>query len=872
MTYSRDGFPFSLNPAGKSLIGAPINQGVPVLDQDVNLMHRIHLENSKNTHNFLYKCGWLRRGTFTNFGVNVFEMLTSDVICDGLLSVIAGTNAITNTFNVDTTVGRPAGQTFDILFVEIWDEEVDETGTIFQFGNVDHYDPGFFTNDVIDPAVGAPAATRMQRRYRVRSVAEASTMTDFNVTVQGKKATPEPTGDPLRQFVFQTAFNNFSNNSLNFGSIGDSDDLDGQIIAFPIALIERTVGDDDLTNATITDLRVAIEHKVSQFAPPADFGSGCEAYTFNGQIVSFEIIDVVVADAVTIDFCDGNVHFVDLAPATGDVTVTLDNPVPGGVYYISFKQHPTTPVQLIWPGDVDFVLGFPALLSLVGGDVDVFQLIRTSNPSFRVFPMGSRTLSAAPPCQQDLTAVTDPFDIDFSICDSWRVFLDPSLPASLIGVNLLNGEAGGAYSIKFVQPSAGATKNYAITNPSQLLAPAGFSDNFPYGRPSNTNGGIDIFTLYFDGTTYCYDMTGAHQNEAVRFNSFGAFPGPSELFGTIAYHTDVVPNPLYFSIGTAWRQMSMADDPSSSPVSVIDDLLDVTTAGVVDGQLLQFDGVNWVGGISKFLLDTAVQFGANVGTGDGLVFRNKTGGVGAGTLNFRRLLESSGINITTSGDNITFANTGVLSVGGGSGISSSGGQNPSITNTGVLAVNNKGGSGEIIASPSGAGTPVLKRIRAGTDISVTSDANGIIITNTAGGGGGVGIVNISDAIFTTPNDTFTGTTGVDVISISGLPAAVRRRIDLRFTVSNDGGGVGSNFIIELRTATAGLHITSFSGAGSVIVTVPEGGTTFFSGHYSYYWLDTSPGSTYVLRFDGTGDSLTTMTVTLAKMIITSYNA
>lgn len=56
----------------------------------------------------------------------------------------------------------------------------------------------------------------------------------------------------------------------------------------------------------------------------------------------------------TIDWNNGNYQILDLETATGDVTLTLSNPVVGFGYFIEIRQDSTTPLDVIFPSSVKF--------------------------------------------------------------------------------------------------------------------------------------------------------------------------------------------------------------------------------------------------------------------------------------------------------------------------------------------------------------------------------------------------------------------------------------------------------------------------------------------------------------------------------------
>lgn len=82
---------------------------------------------------------------------------------------------------------------------------------------------------------------------------------------------------------------------------------------------------------------------------------------------------VPVGTTQTLDFNNGNVQNIDLSSASGDVTLTLANPLAGSMYYIFITQG-ATPRNLIWPAAAKFPQGVAPILSTTNGAVDVVHL------------------------------------------------------------------------------------------------------------------------------------------------------------------------------------------------------------------------------------------------------------------------------------------------------------------------------------------------------------------------------------------------------------------------------------------------------------------------------------------------------------------
>lgn len=95
-----------------------------------------------------------------------------------------------------------------------------------------------------------------------------------------------------------------------------------------------------------------------------------------GQAYSPEVSHAPSGTTQTIDWDDGNVHLVDLYQATGNVTLTLNNPELGAVYFIVVRQVAEgTTRNLIWPASVAWPGGTAPTISTGFNDVDLIRLV-----------------------------------------------------------------------------------------------------------------------------------------------------------------------------------------------------------------------------------------------------------------------------------------------------------------------------------------------------------------------------------------------------------------------------------------------------------------------------------------------------------------
>jgi hypothetical protein len=76
----------------------------------------------------------------------------------------------------------------------------------------------------------------------------------------------------------------------------------------------------------------------------------------------------------TVDWNSGNVQILSLASATGNVTVTLSNPVAGATYALKVVQHATTARNIVWPAAVKWPGGTAPTITTTANSVDLITL------------------------------------------------------------------------------------------------------------------------------------------------------------------------------------------------------------------------------------------------------------------------------------------------------------------------------------------------------------------------------------------------------------------------------------------------------------------------------------------------------------------
>lgn len=242
MTYSRGNVPFALPTADRNFYAAVIKSGVPILDQDLNIQQRIGADRFQNLLGVIVSSGWVVQGDFGGYGDNVLSITASEFITNGFSCTWDGCFTAANliTFASAGVSGR-----YDLLWVEMWLEEVDEDGTFYKYGNVDYYSTNP-TNDIIDPAVGLAATNRIQIRYRTRITQGAQVVTDSGVFARGARSTPGTT-----RFLYDAA------DQVYYADTSDTSYsiVDGIVYALPICKVLRSAGVDAINSGCVTDLR-----------------------------------------------------------------------------------------------------------------------------------------------------------------------------------------------------------------------------------------------------------------------------------------------------------------------------------------------------------------------------------------------------------------------------------------------------------------------------------------------------------------------------------------------------------------------------------------------------------------------------------------
>jgi len=276
MGYSRAAaIPFGLTLNDCSFIGAPIMSGVPVLDEDINLMSHINFKRMTDEMERRYATGWTKPGQISGNAANdntVF-LADSEIYQNGYLSTIKGSFTALN--KVTFPAPPSSGSRVDIAFVEFWVERVTSAGTFFKYGNADYYTTNP-VNDIVDPAIGLPATERLQLRYRIRTLADATDLLDTDCHVRGKKAAEDSTKHFLWDSTKQCYY---CNAGVAF------DDYSGYVYAFPICTVDRPQNDGNIPGTAIHDKRAISYDKQGTLYQGVSWDETLDTYTRTGSLV-----------------------------------------------------------------------------------------------------------------------------------------------------------------------------------------------------------------------------------------------------------------------------------------------------------------------------------------------------------------------------------------------------------------------------------------------------------------------------------------------------------------------------------------------------------------------------------------------------------
>jgi len=166
----------------------------PPLSCEYNLNQAMTSEKLQDVVRYIGPSGWSVVGSVKN-NASESEALAGDVLCssaylantiklmaldkgiesdrliawvNGWKIKVQGTLPSADENNVIQLIAPPdAGHRLNFVFLEVWKQLVDTTGTIYKYGNV-NYNGSNMDNDLVDPVIGIETSLRVQIQYRIR--------------------------------------------------------------------------------------------------------------------------------------------------------------------------------------------------------------------------------------------------------------------------------------------------------------------------------------------------------------------------------------------------------------------------------------------------------------------------------------------------------------------------------------------------------------------------------------------------------------------------------------------------------------------------------------------------------------------------------
>lgn len=191
--------------------------------------------------------------------------------------------------------------------------------------------------------------------------------------------------------------------------------------------------------------------------------------------------------------------------------------------------------------------------------------------------------------------------------------------------------------------------------------------------------------------------------------------------------------------------------------------------------------------------------GSNVGTGYG-VFANKTGV----DLRFKSINQGSGITVSSDGSTITVANSA-----------------PAV----AYSASNVGATGEGVFSGTVGTEHQFKKLKAGTNVTLTSDATSVTIAASGGGSSNLGLTNVKDygAVgdgSTDDSAAFNSALAAINTGVGGTLWIPPGKYRLNSTISST---LATSTSLHIMGAGAEVSVLYFANNSGITVTCVEGG-------------------------------------------------
>ena len=173
-----------LSVTQRSLDNVVFQYRKPPLTSEWNLINQISNEKIQEITKASYPSGWMTVGeilqdwsesdvqtgqvncsaTYTANSFKLFSKKDNVAVVNGWPLLIEGTNSPDS--NNIITLGAPAGQLYDFVFLEVWRKLVGKDDPIYPCGNV--LSNPYSDNEIEWPAIGTETTKRVQFQYRIR--------------------------------------------------------------------------------------------------------------------------------------------------------------------------------------------------------------------------------------------------------------------------------------------------------------------------------------------------------------------------------------------------------------------------------------------------------------------------------------------------------------------------------------------------------------------------------------------------------------------------------------------------------------------------------------------------------------------------------
>lgn len=253
-----------LKASGYSFSQVLWQTGRGINDSEWNLLQQMYNERIAEVGQQIWIEGFTKKGALDFTGSNnSFLVSPSAVFAQGHMLRVANPDAASEKATVSLPAPPGSGSRTDLVWIEFWFAEVERSGAseaastaIQKYGGADN---STYTNDLLDGTIAVETTRRVQLRWRYRSVATSTAITDAVVLARGDAAAA------IAGKTFTVLANSMgTNTNIYRAGAGNSTDaavatgfgcIDGYVYALPCFTVARTAGVTAITSPNVTDIR-----------------------------------------------------------------------------------------------------------------------------------------------------------------------------------------------------------------------------------------------------------------------------------------------------------------------------------------------------------------------------------------------------------------------------------------------------------------------------------------------------------------------------------------------------------------------------------------------------------------------------------------